>query len=269
MADDATARQEARAHYAKGTSAFDLGQYEVAIAEYEAAYKAFNEPTLLYNLGQAHRLARHLTQALHFYRVFLVKVPDASNRAEVEAKIKALEAALELEQKTRHMPPETAKPPPPEPTRPTTPTTPSPPSEPASTRPSPPPPSEKAPEAVPLAAVSARPADPGRGLKIGGGVLAGVGLGIVVGGVVTGVLSKNAADSISNANAKHLPYDPGQYASYKTNLAMTGALLAVGGVAVVTGIVVAVIGVKRSKSDKGSALRWDPLRAGALPAITF
>src|SRR5262249_38282328 len=117
----------AREHYQKGSVAYDLGHYDAAIAEYEAAYAAFSEPTLLYNLGQAHRLARHLPRALHFYKMYLVKVPDAHNRAEVEAKIAALNTAIEQENKARNIPPDqTIKPPEPPPGQKTATTTPPP-----------------------------------------------------------------------------------------------------------------------------------------------
>ena len=42
---DAAARLAAREHYQKGSVAYELGHYDTAIAEYERAYQAFNEPT--------------------------------------------------------------------------------------------------------------------------------------------------------------------------------------------------------------------------------
>lgn len=76
-----------RAHIScAGSKAFDLGQYEEAIAT-RAAYKIKDDPALLYNLGQAHRLAGHHSEALHFYKTFLSRSPDAPNRDEVEKRI--------------------------------------------------------------------------------------------------------------------------------------------------------------------------------------
>ena len=57
--DDERSRAAAREHYARGTSFFDLGHYDDAVAEYDKAYQAKNEPSLLYNIAQAHRLAGH------------------------------------------------------------------------------------------------------------------------------------------------------------------------------------------------------------------
>ena len=89
-ADDAAVDEpvaQAREHYAKGTKAFELGLYDEAIAEYMAAYKSKDDPALLFNLGQANRLAGHLAEATHFYRLYLRKSPEAPNRAEIEARI--------------------------------------------------------------------------------------------------------------------------------------------------------------------------------------
>ena len=93
-ADDAAVEAQlaqAREHYVKGTKAFELGLYEEAIAEYMIAYKSKDDPALLFNLGQANRLAGHLPEATRFYRLYLRKDPAAPNRAEIEARIAELE----------------------------------------------------------------------------------------------------------------------------------------------------------------------------------
>jgi len=81
----------AKEHYNKGTSFYDLGRYDEAIKEFEAAYQLKNDPAFLYNLAQSHRLAGHVDEALRFYRTYLRYVPKAPNRADIEAKIKTLE----------------------------------------------------------------------------------------------------------------------------------------------------------------------------------
>ncbi len=84
----------ARDHFVKGTRAYELGLYEEAIAEYMAAYKIKDDPALLFNIGQAHRLAGHPAEALRFYKTYLAKLPAAHNRGEVEAKMADLTAQL-------------------------------------------------------------------------------------------------------------------------------------------------------------------------------
>src|SRR3954454_8996084 len=81
----------AREHYQKGTSFYDLRRSPEAIREFEAAYELKNDPALLYNLAQSHRLAGNSDQALYFYRTYLKRVPKVANRAEIEGRITALE----------------------------------------------------------------------------------------------------------------------------------------------------------------------------------
>src|SRR5438874_1435930 len=89
-ADDLAAAKE---HYRKATKAYELGLFDEAIAEFNLAYKAKDDPTILYNLAQSHRQAGHRVEALRTYRVYLMKVPDAPNHREVEALIASLSTA--------------------------------------------------------------------------------------------------------------------------------------------------------------------------------
>ena len=98
----------ARDHYVKGTRAYELGIYDEAIAEYMAAYKAKDDPALLFNLGQAHRLAGHAAEALRFYKTYLAKLPEADNRADVEAKIRELKELIEKQKPLQAEPPTVA-----------------------------------------------------------------------------------------------------------------------------------------------------------------
>src|SRR6478735_7800749 len=81
----------AKEHYTRGTSFYDLGRYDDAIKEFEAAYQLKNDPAFLYNLAQSYRQAGNHEQALHFYKTYLRYVPKAPNRADIEEKIKTEE----------------------------------------------------------------------------------------------------------------------------------------------------------------------------------
>jgi hypothetical protein len=83
---------EAREHFKSGASAFFRGEYEAAIQEYTTAYRLKKDPALLFDLGQAHKAAGHPAEALRFFKQYLIDLPAAMNRAEVEAKIASLEA---------------------------------------------------------------------------------------------------------------------------------------------------------------------------------
>jgi hypothetical protein len=99
----------AKAHFKSGKAYYDLGKYDEAIREFEAAYEAKNDPAFLFNLAQAHRLAGHPTEALHFYRTYLRYVPDPPNLSDIKAKMRDLEKAAP----TRSPPAEVTTTPPP------------------------------------------------------------------------------------------------------------------------------------------------------------
>src|SRR5258706_8197597 len=89
-ADDLTV---AREHYRKATKAYELGLFDEAIREFNEAYKAKDDPTILFNLAQSHRQAGHRAEALRLYRMYLMKVPSTANRREIEALITSLQTA--------------------------------------------------------------------------------------------------------------------------------------------------------------------------------
>src|SRR5690349_15258428 len=84
-------KEEAQRLYGEGTKAYNLGDFAKAIENYKAAYNVLPEPVFLYNIAQAYRLANDLPQAVFFYKSFLRNMPDAPNRAEVEARVKEIE----------------------------------------------------------------------------------------------------------------------------------------------------------------------------------
>ena len=78
-------QEQARDHYKKGLAAYNLGQYSEAAAEFEAAYRLFLDPALLFNIAQAHRMNGEMEKALGGYRAFLRTAPPGTrNRAQAE-----------------------------------------------------------------------------------------------------------------------------------------------------------------------------------------
>jgi len=78
-------QEQARDHYKKGLAAYNLGQYSEAAAEFEAAYRLFLDPALLFNIAQAHRMNGQMEKALGGYRAFLRTAPPGTrNRAQAE-----------------------------------------------------------------------------------------------------------------------------------------------------------------------------------------
>jgi tetratricopeptide (TPR) repeat protein len=82
---------EAKAHASRGTNLYNLGRFSEALAEYEAAYLAIQDPPFLFNIAQCHRKMGKNKEALDSYRTYLRVAPEAPNRAEVQKRISELE----------------------------------------------------------------------------------------------------------------------------------------------------------------------------------
>ncbi|MEO6951299.1 MAG: hypothetical protein ABI321_05745 [Polyangia bacterium] len=70
----------------------DEGDYGGALIEFERAQKVKPFPALDYNIGRCHDRLEHLDQAIAHYRSNLSAAPAGAARAEVTARISALEA---------------------------------------------------------------------------------------------------------------------------------------------------------------------------------
>jgi tetratricopeptide (TPR) repeat protein len=204
----------AKEHYTRGTSFYDLGRYDEAIKEFEAAYQLKNDPAFLYNLAQSYRQAGNHERALHFYKTYLRYVPKAPNRADIEERIKTLEQQVAQQGTGTAPPPVTTTPPPP--------TTPPPGTEPTvvvppgSTTPPPPgstPPGEPPPGYTPPASGYVPPTtstttDPGRKFRIAGLASAGTGALLYVLGLYQWNRASSASSDIEAAARNGLAFDP-------------------------------------------------------------
>lgn len=257
-------RSEAKEHYIKGTKAFDLGAYDEAVSEYSQAYRLHDDPALLYNIAQAHRLAGHTGEAVRFYRMFLVRNPNAPNRDEVEQKISELQKLINQQKRTQNLPPDQTRPPgsttpPPQTTTPpSTETTPQAPS--VTTTP--------APLASTMTAETS--ARPGRTKKIAGIVIAGVGVAALVVGATFGGLAAQAGDDLTKLDQNMQTFDPSKQSTGKTDQLLEGVLLGIGGAAIVTGVVVYVLGHREAKASHVAATPLlGPQTAGAALRVSF
>jgi outer membrane protein assembly factor BamD (BamD/ComL family) len=68
---------DAKAHYQKATAHYAVGEYHDAAVEYEEAYKAKQDPALLYNAAQSHRLANDNQKALLLYKNIVKLYPTS------------------------------------------------------------------------------------------------------------------------------------------------------------------------------------------------
>src|SRR3954447_2392938 len=85
---------DARAHFEKATAHYAIGEFNEAAVEYETAYKLKQDPALLFDAGQAHRLAGNHQKALTIYKNFLRMYPDSANAGEVKKQIAREEDAI-------------------------------------------------------------------------------------------------------------------------------------------------------------------------------
>jgi tetratricopeptide (TPR) repeat protein len=97
---------KARELFVSGSKHFDLGEYEQALADFKEAYRVKDDPVLLYNIAQCHRLLKHDEEALRAYKSFLHRAPESPVRPEVEQRIIALEQSIEAQKKASTMPPD-------------------------------------------------------------------------------------------------------------------------------------------------------------------
>jgi tetratricopeptide (TPR) repeat protein len=113
-----TNKDQARAFFRSATQHYDLSEFAEALHDFKEAYRNYEEPTFLFNIAQCHRLLGQKEPAVRFYKVYLSKVPNAVNKAEVRDLIAKLELAIADERKAQATPPHgtiQSKLPPPEP----------------------------------------------------------------------------------------------------------------------------------------------------------
>ena len=124
----AFAEEDAKSLFTRGRTQYALGHFKEAAELFERAFELKQDPAILYNAAQAHRLAGDKKPALVLYQNYLRLFGEMENHEEVERRIVELKAAIEAEQKANTNPPtgllgdKTEAPPPavtPTPTEPT------------------------------------------------------------------------------------------------------------------------------------------------------
>ena len=98
---EAARRDEARAAFARGNTAYNLGKYADAIAEFERAYALSRLPEILFNLGQCYRKEWEAEQrselgrrALHYYEAVVREAPTSKVRPDADQFIAELGPAI-------------------------------------------------------------------------------------------------------------------------------------------------------------------------------
>lgn len=86
---------DARRAFVSGMKHFDLGEYGPALTDFKNGYRAKEDPVFLYNIAQCYRMMKQNSDAIRYYRLYLSRAPDASNRGEIEARIVKLQEAAD------------------------------------------------------------------------------------------------------------------------------------------------------------------------------
>lgn len=81
---------EARTLFDEARAAFEAGDYLAALERFERVYELTGSPELLYNIGVSADRAGQPAKAVDAYERYLLALPDAPDRADVEARIAAL-----------------------------------------------------------------------------------------------------------------------------------------------------------------------------------
>jgi hypothetical protein len=85
--------EKARAHYERGRSYFQVGEYRKALEEFKAAHVEKNDPAYIYNIAECHRQLGEAKDAVIFYRRFVRMAPPGhALRPDAERRIAELEA---------------------------------------------------------------------------------------------------------------------------------------------------------------------------------
>ena len=106
-ADDAHAR--ARAAFKSGSQHYNLGEFQQALESFRDAYRNYDDPSFLFNIGQCERQLGHKREAVREYRAYLNNAPETiTNRDAIKQIVTQLEKEI-ADEATAKMPP----PPPP------------------------------------------------------------------------------------------------------------------------------------------------------------
>jgi tetratricopeptide (TPR) repeat protein len=109
------AEADARKLLQRGTTHYELAEYDLAIDDFKAAYELAPAPGLLFDIAQAYRLkgTASCVDAARFYRNYLRLAPNAPNHALVETRIVEMDRCADTA--TVQTPVVVAPPPPPQP----------------------------------------------------------------------------------------------------------------------------------------------------------
>jgi tetratricopeptide (TPR) repeat protein len=234
-ADADAKKAEAKVLYEKGLGHYNLGEWDLAIDAFRKAYAISSAPGLLFNIGQSFRLKKDYEQALYFYGTYLRLKPDAPNRADVEARMKEMEDAIQEQKKLQNAPPIGTVNPEGGATTTTTTTT------------------TTTPTGATITTAQTDTGTKSQSLITAGYVTAGSGAALVVTGAIFGMMARSAEKDLNTLSTDRGTWTVEQQDKYdagKRNNTIAIISFVAGGAAVATGATLFVLGtMKKSKTS--------------------
>ncbi len=231
---------EAKALYVKGKTDFQAGKYNEALVSFTGSYNLSHEPNLLFNLGITSERLGDKERAIAYYEVYLEELPNASDAAEVKARLEKLREA-----------------PPPEPAF-----------IPVEPAPAPRVPADDS-EAPPIAQTEDVLQPDYYGLKeeeesksdvFWPGVPLGIGVLLLAGGTITGISAYQKYNDFQDSCS---PDCTNSQVKKAKNLALAADILyAGGGVAIITGFILWLSDSGKKKTEKSSYSAWRAVPTG-------
>src|SRR5688572_2637990 len=82
---------KAKKYFEAGVKAYDSGQYEAALRQFQQAHALSHNPALYFNMAACEEKNDHFQAASFMLKQYLVEQPNAEDRLQVEARIRVLE----------------------------------------------------------------------------------------------------------------------------------------------------------------------------------
>jgi hypothetical protein len=95
--DGASLRAQASEHMKKGKQYQDIGDHAKAVGEFMAAYELLPHALILYNIGNAHRLAGNKGEAISYFEKFVALEPAGDPVDKAKSYLAALKPAYEAD----------------------------------------------------------------------------------------------------------------------------------------------------------------------------
>lgn len=250
----AAQKQEAEETYLEAKRHFEVGDFATALDLFKRVYVLTEKAELLYNVAQCWRQLGENAKAIKVFGEYLKHFPAGKTSDEVRTIIADLKQLppRPIPQRPVAPTPQVAPRPTPQPT---------PPPPPVIIQPDVPPNEVPAPEPAPTADLKP---NRGRGMLIAGIVVGTIGLGALGAGIALEVRAQEMADEISNGHYE-TEFDNGPLYA-----ALGPVLIGVGGAAVVTGVILTVVGARRSKRSRVALIpSVSPRRVAVNFGITF